>query len=328
MGSPKDPPVFPMPDAWLSQISASGQIPVPALPLMWIAVTDRFREFHNNLLLTQVQRDDAMTKRAGVVSCLNSHYYGLSSGGANSFLVGSWGKDTMMRPPRDVDVYFLLPSSVYQRFQSYSYNPQAALLQEVKRVLANKYSSTDMCGDTHIILVRFGSFAVEVVPSFLTTTQGIYLICDSGGGGCYKDTAPGDEIAHVRNVDQACASNLRPLIRMAKTWQAVCNVPIKSFYLELIAADFLRAAQWRLNDWLYFDWIVRDFLYNLCNRVNGSITVPGTGEAIALGDAWHSRAYSAWLRAVKACEYEKHNYVEGAGEEWQKIFGSYIPLKP
>ena len=313
---------------WLSQIAAPAPIPARVTAPMWIAVTDRFKGFHSNLLLTQPQRDDAARKRCGVVSCLNSHYYAENPEETHSFLVGSWGKDTMSRPPRDVDLYYLLPPSVYHRFESNTGNRQSALLQEVRGVLGGKYWNTTIKGDTHIVLVAFESYAVEVVPSFETTTKGIYLICDSADGGCYKNTAPGDEIARVRNVDQACASNLRPLIRMMKTWQAVCNVPIKSFYIELVAAEFLETSPWREKNWFYFDWIVRDFLYHLCNRANGSISIPGTSEIIGLGDAWYSRAYSAWLRALKACAYEQGNYVEAAGEEWQKIFGPYIPMKP
>ena len=48
-------------------------------------------------------------------------------------------------------------------------------------------------------------------------------------------------------------------------------------------------------------------------------------ERILLGDAWQSRALSAYNRAVKACEFEYQNLVISAGEEWQKIFGTQIP---
>ena len=42
---------------------------------------------------------------------------GTPSEAANSLLIGSWGKRTQVRPPRDVDILFLLPSDVYHRFQ-------------------------------------------------------------------------------------------------------------------------------------------------------------------------------------------------------------------
>ena len=112
---------------------------------------------------------------------------------------------------------------------------------------------------------------------------------------------------------------------MLKAWQAWCSVPIKSFCLELLASEFIAQSPWRLKDWFYFDWIMRDFFAFLYHRANGTILVPGTFEVIALGDAWQSRTLSAYQRAVKACDFERDNYVTDAGDEWQKIFGSDIP---
>src|SRR5262249_42460005 len=105
--------------------------PVPAQP-QWIAVRQRFQKFHDNLALTPIQYLDGVTKRKGVVSCLNRHYYDHGSDSANSFLIGSWAKNTAIRPPRDIDLYFVVPYHVYLRFQNHVWNRQSALLQEIK----------------------------------------------------------------------------------------------------------------------------------------------------------------------------------------------------
>lgn len=52
----------------------------------WIAVRQRFEQFHRDLLLTPLQLRDGNTKRAGVVGCLNRHYYGSASDTDNSFM--------------------------------------------------------------------------------------------------------------------------------------------------------------------------------------------------------------------------------------------------
>jgi hypothetical protein len=112
---------------------------------------------------------------------------------------------------------------------------------------------------------------------------------------------------------------------MGKAWQAYCSVPIKSFHLELVGAEFLAQSPWRLYDFFWFDWILRDFFLYLYWKANTWITVPGSGENIYLGSDWQSRAESAYWRAVKACDHERENQVAEAGEEWQKIFGQQIP---
>lgn len=287
----------------------------------WIAVQQRFEQFHRNLVLTPLQHADGHTKRYGVVSCLNRAYYGTNSGTDNSFFVGSWAKETAIRPPRDVDVYFLLPAEVYNRFQGYAWARQSALLQEVKNRLATTFHNTEMSADGQVVVVNFGSYSVEVVPAFSLTTQGRYLICNTNNGGTYKETVPWAEVNQLETVDSANARNLRPLIRMLKAWQAFCSVPIKSFCLELVASEFIAQSSWRLNSFFYFDWIMRDFFEYLYHRAQGMIYVPGTFEAVYLGDAWQSRAATAYHRAAKACDYESNNQVADAGDEWQKIFG-------
>jgi hypothetical protein len=100
------------------QLLAQGA-PASTPALAWIAVRQRFTQFHNNLSLTPAQFLDGMTKRNGVLNALNRRYYGSTSDTHNSFLIGSWGKDTAMQPPRDVDLYFLLPVAVHTRFQTH-----------------------------------------------------------------------------------------------------------------------------------------------------------------------------------------------------------------
>ena len=290
---------------------------------MWIGVIDRFRTFEQNLQLTEAQIEDGVKKVLGVQQCLNRHYYGSSHGMEHCFLVGSWGKGTLTRPPRDIDIYFVLPAHVFQRFSTNVGNRQSALLQEVKNVLARTYSTTEMRGDGQVVVVKFSTMNVEVVPAF-SLGNDRYLICDTHDGGRYVETAPKSEWDCINSNDTANADNLRPLIKMLKAWQAYCSVPIKSFQLELVVVEFLRQSPWRLKGYFYYDWLMRDFFAFLYHSANRYVYVPGTNEPIFLGDAWQSRAESAYGRALKACEYEQLDLVRMAGEEWQKIFGPQI----
>lgn len=292
---------------------------------MWIGVTQRFKQFNESLKLTEDQLEDGRMKHHGVRKCLNAHYYGSSSETENSFLIGSWGKLTRVRPPRDVDLYFELPLAVYTRFEQYVGNKQSALLQEVKNVLQATYSTTDMSGDGQVVIVRFNSINVEVVPAF-RLNDGQYWICNTNDGGSYKTTDPKAEEAHISNVHAIHNNNLRPLVKMAKAWQSYCNVPLKSFYLELLMAEFLAQSEWRNYGFYFYDWLLRDFFGYLKTKENGLLFAPGTYEVLFLGDAWKSRCDSAYDRAVNACDYERDDYVALAGTEWQKIFGTQVPM--
>ena len=53
-----------------------------------------------------------------------------------------------------------------------------------------------------------------------------------------------------------------------------------------------------------------------------SIEGPGITEKLQYGNAWLSKAESAYGRAKKACEFESANKDTDAAWEWRKIFGS------
>lgn len=294
---------------------------------MWAYLTKRFNAFLGNITLTQNQVDDGVTKVGGVVSCLNNAYYGKSSQ-ENFFYIGSWAKDTAIRPPRDVDIYFLLPPAVHERFSKYSGNKQSALLQEVKGHLLKSYPSSDVKGDGPVVLASFASYSVEIVPAFALVDDRAYWICDTKNGGSYITAKPLHEVDDIAAADKRNAGNVRPLIRMMKTWQSNCSVPLKSFYLELLSIKFLDQYEYRDRSVFYYDWMCRDFFKFLVENANGIVMTPGTYQWLSIGDAWKTKAESAYGRACKACDYEKADDMIQAGDEWQKIFGSDIPRSP
>ncbi|WP_271623739.1 SMODS domain-containing nucleotidyltransferase [Bradyrhizobium sp. CCBAU 11430] len=290
-----------------------------------LSVSERFKQFLDNITRSTAQIDDGKTKRASVCKVLNIKYWSSSSETDNSFYVGSWGKYTRIRPPRDVDVLFKLPKSVYDRFQLRTGNKQSQLLQEVKDALKASFPKTDVRGDGPVIKVPFASYAVELVPAFPLTT-GKYYIPLTTNGGSYKEFDPDAEYKAVADSNKTTNENTRELIRMMKCWQGYCSVPLKSFWIEIMAVDFLSSWENAGKSRTYYDWMVRDFLKYLVGKVNSYIWVPGTYELIWIGDAWKSRTDSAYARAVKACEYESNNDSVMAGIEWQKIFGNDMPL--
>lgn len=294
---------------------------------MWIGVRQRFRRFHEDLTLTSEQVSDGMTKQLGVRQSLQRAYYDQSTDNPPGFIVGSWGKGTAIRPPTDVDIFFELPVEVYHRINSNNGNVQSQLLQEVRGHLVGTYPQTAMRGDGQVVTVGFNTIAVEVVPAFRYDDQGRFYMPNTNDGGSWKLVDPVAEIATIESVDRASVGNTRILARMLKTWKRECGVPLKSFQVELLVAHFMANYAYREYDYYWYDWFLRDFFIYLCGRAWTNIVVPGTLEVINLGNEWHSRAVSARDRALKACEYEYNDWTVLAGEEWQKIFGSRIPIQ-
>ncbi|MDX3805228.1 SMODS domain-containing nucleotidyltransferase [Bosea thiooxidans] len=294
--------------------------------MVWVAVRPRFRKFHEDLMLTSDHVDDGLTKARGIAGSLQRSYYPDATGNPPAFLVGSWGKKTQVRPPNDVDMMFELPAEVHARISQRTGNVQSALLQEVRQALGTTYPNTVMRGDGQVVQVQFNTLMIEVVPVF-RLQSGQFWMPDTNNGGRWKPVDPNAELNDVDALDRVCNGNVRALCQMMKLWKREQNVPLKSFQIELLVQEFMTSYVNRQHDYYWYDWFVRDFFRFLISKAGGYVFVPGTKEAIALGTDWKYRAERAYEVALSACGWEHADYDVTAGQEWQKVFGSRIPIK-
>lgn len=291
---------------------------------MWSGVRQRFSSFHENTLLSENQIADGMGKQLGVRKSLHKAYFDEVTDTPNGFLVGSWGKNTTVAPPNDVDIFFVLPNEVFHRIETYQGNKQSSLLQEVRGHLLNTYPQTTMRGDGQVVTIGFNTIMVEVVPTFQNNGQ--FLMPDTNDGGRWKVVDPYAEIACIDSADAATNGNTRRMVRMLKMWKRHCNVPLKSYQLELLVAEFMSIYHYRSSDYYWYDWFMRDFFVWLTTKAWANLLIPGTYEHVNLGDAWLSKSQTARDRALRACADEYSDFTISAGQEWQKIFGTSIPV--
>lgn len=293
---------------------------------MWIGVTKRFTRFHAALQLTQDQRDDGQAKQLGVRQSVQRAYWGPTTDTPPGWVVGSWGKGTAIGPPNDVDIFMPLPVDVYNRLQTNQGNIQSALLQEVKGHVETTYPQSTLRGDGQVVVVAFNTLTIEVVPVFNYDSAGLWVMPDSNGGGQWKIVRPSAEVATLDQADSLSNDNARRLIQVMKAWRDHCSVPLKSFLLEMVVAEFIASYAHREQSFFYYDWFVRDFLAHLISRRGGHILAPNSQKSVALGDAWLGKANTALKVAVDACSDEYLDYTISAGENWRKIFGDRIPV--
>ena len=223
---------------------------------MWAGITEHFRQLHAALQPTTAEVEDAIAKQLGVRQSLQRAYWGPTSGSPPGFIVGSWGKRTMVRPSNDVDVFMQLPVEEYNRIGGYAGNKQSASLQEVKNRLAATYWQTDMRGDGQVVVVNFNTIKVEVVPVFRWENAGAWLMPDTNSGGRWRTVYPDAEGATLDKADMVANRNCRPLIQIVKAWKYHWNVPIKSFHIEQLVREFITAYAFRDKDYFYYDWFV------------------------------------------------------------------------
>ena len=285
----------------------------------------RFNQFLSNIQLNTDQISDAQTKYDGVCKKIHDHYYSPIYNGSTKLLIGSYGKNTAIAPPSDIDVIFKIPGAKFEKYDTMPGNGQSKLLQDVRYILLERYPTTIIKSDRNVVFVNFNSYAVEVVPAF-ELTNGNFYMPDSYGNGSWKTSSPKSEKDVIVLSNKKTNGNTVSLIKMLKAWRNNSNVPIKSILIELIAIEFLN--QWVYSDKssTYYDLMIREFYKYLLGCRNRSILMPGISELIDCGDKWVSKAESALNRSVTACKFESENKTLESSLEWRKIFGERYPL--
>lgn len=239
-----------------------------------------------------VRRRDVIADRyAQITKRLNLDYWNSDSYTYHSFYTGSYGRGTAIDATSDVDMLFRLPSEVYERFNSYVTNGQAALLQEVRSVVKKTYSVTNVGSDGSVIVVPFtDGISFEILPAFINKDES-FTFADSTSGGRWKTTNPKPEINAIDARDGSCNGNLKYLCRMMRAWKAQWDVPISGLLIDTLAYSFIGSWEYRDKSYLYYDFMSRDFFDFLANQAPSR-------------DYWLSPGANQWVLRTGSFEYK------------------------
>lgn len=275
-----------------------------------------FLDFINEITLTHCQCEDAQTKYTGVCQKLYSHYYNGEYDDGKKYLFGSYKTKTNVRPlteDQDVDVLFKIPQSTYDKFDKYESNGQAALLQEVRNILKEKYTTTDTIkawGKVVFVQFQENHHNVELLPA-LEQDDGAFLIPNSENGGSWETFDPRAEVERFQTSNESTNGLTRELAKMLKTWaHNTTSMSYKSCKRLDDVITFLDEFYPQGKETTSYAKIVFDFFDYMSSRC---------------GDDIKNYINTALSHARKALEYDNNEKPVEASEQWRTIFGDKFP---
>lgn len=275
-----------------------------------MGIQNQFEEFYENIKLTPAQKDDAKIKYNGVCKVLHDYYYpDIEYDGSTKLLIGSYGKGTNIRPPRDIDVVFKMPPEKFRQYDDNTTNKQAQLLQDIRRILSERYATTDKIQAWgKIVKIEFSgsTHSIDLLPAW-EQYDNSFLIPNSENNGSWEYYDPKLEIEKIKKSNSDNNQKTIPLIRMVKKWSENCTVNLKSFQIEERVVSYINPN----NSNQEYSTMVRDFFQFLA----------GTSYEENI----KSHAQTAVGRAIKACNFEAEGKLENSVDEWKKIFGDDFP---
>ena len=268
---------------------------------------------------------DIRCKYHRITKTINSHYWNSTSDTMHSLYVGSYGRGTSIGFS-DVDIIVELPSNLFSRFNKYSVNGQSALLQDVKNVLSQTYSQSNISGDGQVVSIGFNSVIFEIVPAFLCN-DGSFLYPDTNAGGSWKYTNPKPEIDAINKANSATNKNLKNLCRMIRSWNHQNNIGFDGQFIDATCYNYLISYKNRDKSFFYYDEMARDYfdyMHTNCNR--SYWLMPGSNRFVEPNRSFRNVALEAYNHCYSAIKYQNSNHMYSACVEWREVFGNKFPF--
>ena len=149
--------------------------------------------------------------------------------------IGSFGRETIIRPERDIDVMVIFDDAYWGNYR----HDSKRFLHGFRDDLNTEYGDTKVSSQGVAVRMALSEgLQVDVVPGFTAEPSGGFQI--PNGAGAWQLTNPPYHDGLMERSNIRLASRLKPLVRLMKFWN-LCNLAYwRSFHLELMVE-----AMWR-----------------------------------------------------------------------------------
>lgn len=285
-------------------------------------VNAAFADLQGRLALTPNQRDIA----AGRLTNLRS-FFAANYAVANSpWAIGSYGRGTIVRPERDIDIMVALSAPHYwARYKGDS----RLFLRWLREGLNRQYANTRVGVRGIAVHLALGEgLEVDLVPGFHRSGGGFVIPNGSGG---WQATNPPYHDKLMTDANVRLGSQLKPLVRIMKAWNIVGNGGrLRSFHLEMLVERMWKKAA----SLPAMPIAVASTLKAGGGWVRSIYLDPWTGSGQHLDSYLSANKRAAVaknmdddaVRAQAALDYAAGGQTERAFERWNIVFGRQFPV--
>lgn len=197
-----------------------------------------FEEYCDELDLRSI--DDMKVSAGEIAKKLNANYYGITNDKeSHMYIVGSVGRNTAINNCSDLDLLFDLPIDVYKKYNAYESNGQSALLQDVKKVLEERYPRTNLRGDGQVVVIEFSEYTVELVPGFKQSDDR-FKYPDTHDGGSWKYTDPLKEQNECESVNESSNGIYYDFCHMMRGWKNNWNFKFPGLLIDTLVYNYFK----------------------------------------------------------------------------------------
>lgn len=249
----------------------------------------------SELVLSDTEKSSITTSISALSSRLTTYF---GSGITSQFQFGSSTRGTIL--PRKADIYSDIDYMVVFDIADGKKKPQT-YLDRLKRFAENKYSTSEIAQSHPTLVLSLNHIRFELVPAIYEYGYQIPSPASSYLDWIFTDPNATNQALIDKNKSEN--SQIKPLIRLIKYWNACNEYSYDSFSLEkyIVGSSFWSCTT--LKDYFYRFWESFSYAYDVAQSIKDKVDL-------------------AKKRAKAAKEYENQNMPATAEAEIKKIVPS------
>lgn len=282
-----------------------------------------FKKFASSIEPSENARDEAITGHRTLRGRLEKDD-DLSETHIDTFLIGSYARNTAVHPVKDVDIVVILD------LNPKSDSPESTL-RMLKRVL-NKYYEAKTADQRRSIRIDLSYITMDVIPAVAPYDTNKPLLIPDRKLEKWIWTHPREHIALTTERNKASNERFVPMVKMVKWWHAyqvgdVERPKPKGFTLECLVGmymDFDAASYAKafisVLEGVQGAYETLDEILYIPDPALRNVTVP-TGLTQA--------EFDRFMNTVEeSLELSRRGLAAGSAELWRQVFGSKFPPPP
>ena len=248
----------------------------------------------------------------------------------DSFLTGSYRRNTQIFPLDDIDVLVVLDADEYAHILADSAGGPDAALDLVEAALRSAYPKTEIERFNCCLRIQFAGTGIgfDVIPVF-QQSEDVFLMPNTD----LRRWVPTNPKEHQRLVSEAnqnvCGGMLVPLVKLLKACNESMGKPISGFHVEMMAYYALRhvplthraGVAYLLNDFATRIWSEIPDPWPLGRPVDEYLGFEERLEAA-------TKIRGVAEQAADAIRAEERGDAEDAHSHWREVFGELYPVSP
>ncbi|MES2884891.1 MAG: hypothetical protein V4709_08810 [Pseudomonadota bacterium] len=201
------------------------------------------------------QKNAAQRSQLHLRSLLNTGQF--ESRILDSYLSGSYARNTALHPLNDVDIIFVIDPAAWPRPLFSSFPSPQAVLKSFERCIRYRYTTSALRVQRRSICLQLWHLNIDIVPGIREGLNSHVILIPDRERDEWIRTAPRLHSEAATEMNAKRGKRFKPLVKLLKLWNSNLpkNARFKSFTIETMATRIFRSTDFQsLTDGLLLFW--------------------------------------------------------------------------